>query len=202
MVMPVLPYQVEGGAAKAVYVINPAVPVVSPGQDPTEPYLVTISLEHELVHEGYLFEIEHSASVLNSGNLDIRFVPPGAGGLDLHAAFTVQAGGQCNIYLYESPTISVGTALPNINLNRKSALTLGWSFTHTPTVTSLVGATILINGRLLAGGTTPRTRIGGAVRQAEFIFDRTKDYLLRITNTSGSTVAVAAVMEVYERLVD
>lgn len=182
--------QVLGGAAQPIYIMGPGID--------DEGILINIAWEHHLVHEGKMFQIEHSASVTNGNNLDIRLFPGIAAATALHVNFSVNTGGQVTIYLYESPTQSAGTALTEVNMNRKSARTLSWSFTHTPTV-GAVGSTPLINGRLLPGGATQQTRVGGTARPGtEFELHPAKEYLLRITNTSGSTIVINPVFEVYE----
>lgn len=188
--MTTFPVQVMGGPAQPVYIMGPGID--------EEGILIGIEWEHHLVHEAKLFNAEHSASVGNNNNLDVRIFPGIAGATELHTAIQINAGGQCTVYLYESPSQSGGTPLVEVNLNRKSTRTLSWSFTHTPTVTN-VGTTPLVNGRILPGGTSPTTRVGGGIRPAtEWILHNTKEYLLRITNTSGGTIAINPVFEVYE----
>ena len=184
------PIQVAGGPAQPIYIMGP-------GIDEEKGILINIAWEHYLVHEGKMFTTGYSASVNNSANMDIR-IAPGAASAELHCAISVVAGGQVTVYLYEAPTISVGTALTLVNLNRVSSRTMSWLFYHTPTV-GAVGSNILINGRILPGGVTPQTRIGGGIRPGtEWEFDPTKEYLLRITNTSGATTVINPTFEFYE----
>lgn len=85
-------------------------------------------------------------------------------------------------------------------MKRSSANTPYSTVTHTPTVTA-TGSVTLVNGRILPGGTSPQTRVGGGIRQGvEWILAPNTKYLLRVTNGSGSTVAVNVGLEWYEEV--
>jgi len=73
---------------------------------------------------------------------------------------------------------------------------------HTPTVTA-TGTVTLVNGRILPGGNSPTTRVGGGIRSgAERILKPSTKYLMRVNNSSGSTIAVNVVLEWYEEDVE
>lgn len=165
------------------------------GYDDTVGALITIDTVHHEVHEGEMFTVEHSASVTNTNSLDILFT---IGNKTAHTGISVSAGGQITGYLYEAPTASGGTALTIYNMNRTSSNVSEAIATHTPTV-SATGSVALINGRVLPGGATNQTRVGGSARTgAEWILKSNTKYLLRITNTSGGTIVINPVIEFYE----
>lgn len=157
--------------------------------------LIMIDTVHHEVHEGEMFSCEHSASVLNSASLDFHFK---TGTKHSHTAPVINAGGSIQIYLYEAPTLNTnGTSIPVRNMKRSSSNVAGATAFHTPSVGG-VGSTALINGRLLPGGTSPTTRIGGSARNTEWILKPSTSYLLRCTNVSGGTIVINPVIEFYE----
>lgn len=156
-----------------------------------------IDTVHHEVHEGEMFHASYTnGSVANGASMDLLLA---LGAKECHTVFEVFAGGQVSVYLYENPTTTAaGTAVPMYNMKRSSANEPTAAVTHTPTVTA-TGSTALVNGRILPGGTSPQTRVGGGIRQGvEWILAPTATYLLRITNGSGSTIAVNAGLEWYE----
>ena len=99
---------------------------------------------------------------------------------------------------YEAPTVAAGTAVTIYNMKRNSANVPLSTLKHTPTVTD-VGAVALINGRILPGGNSPTTRVGGGIRSgAEWILAPNTQYLMRVVNTSGAAIAANVVLEWYE----
>ena len=155
-----------------------------------------IDVAHHETHEGEMFHAEYTnASVSDAASVDVLLRTSTK---DSHTVFDVYAGGQTKIYLYEAPTVTaVGTAVPAYNMNRSASLTSTVAISHTPTIT--VSTTILVNGRVLPGGTSQQTRVGGGVRQGtEWILKPNTNYLIRATNTSGGSVPINVVIEWYE----
>lgn len=157
--------------------------------------LSTIDVVHHEIHEGEYFFTEYSASVNNAASLQIRILT-GANGL--HFESDIGVSGQSQLYFYEAPTISDGTVLTVYNRKRTDTThTTPFQAWHTPTVGG-VGTTPLIPGRLIPGGTNPGTRIGGTSGQRkEWILKPNTEYLVRITNTSGSAIIISATVEGY-----
>lgn len=181
----------DGGAYEAQVV------TLAPFDETTGAALVIDTVHHE-VHEGEMYHASHTnGSVANGANLDVLLVTGAT--VETHASWEVFAGGQVRIYLYEAPTTSAnGTALTIYNMKRDSLNTPEALFYHTPTV-SATGSVALVNGRILPGGTSPTTRVGGGIRSgAEWILAPGTKYLLRVTNTSGGTIAVNVGLEWYE----
>lgn len=157
--------------------------------------LAAIDVVHHEIHEGEYFFTEYSASVNNAASLQIRILT-GADGL--HFDSDIGVGGQCQLYLYEAATISLGTPLVIYNRKRNDVThTAPFQAWHTPTV-GATGTTALIPGRLVPGGSSNQTRIGGfGGQRKEWILLPNTEYLLRITNTSGAAVVISATVEGY-----
>lgn len=167
--------------------------------DSTTGATITMDVVHHEVHEGEMFHVSHTVtSAANGANVDVQLT---TGAKEAHTAWEVFAGGQVTVYLYEAPTTSGGTALTPYNMKRASTETPTAAVVHTPTVTS-VGSVALVNGRVLPGGTSSQTRVGGGIRSgAEWILKPSTKYLMRINNSSGSTIAVNVALEWYEETV-
>lgn len=171
---------------------------LAPSDETTGAALV-ITTEHHEVHEGEMFHAGHTAaSVANGGNLTLLLR---TGAKECHTVFEVFAGGQVTVSLYEGSEIlegDEGTALVAYNMKRSSANTPTAEVYHTPTVNDL-GEVALVNARILPGGNSPQTRVGGGIRQGiEWVLAPSTDYVLRAVNSSGSAVAVNLALEWYE----
>lgn len=165
--------------------------------DETTGAVLMIDTPHHEVHEGEMYHASHTvASLANGNNLDLLFR---VGAKEAHTVFEIFAGGQVTVSLFEAPTTSAnGTALTAYNMKRNSANVALSAVSHTPTVTA-TGSVALVNGRILPGGTSPTTRVGGGIRQGiEWIFAPNTAYLLRINNSSGGAIACNAGLEWYE----
>jgi len=164
--------------------------------DPDTSSLVMMEWEHHQVHEGQMFHAEHSfGTVANNNNADMRLL---TGAKEAHVVFFIGHGGQCLFYLYETPNQSGGTAVPVVNMNRNSAHVAGVTVFHGPAVVG-VGSTPLVNGRLLSGGTSPNSRVGGGIRTGtEYEFKPATEYLMRVNNNSGAGIGISIGAEFYE----
>ena len=181
--------QFDGGAYEALTVS------LAPFDATTGAALIMDTVHHE-VHEGEMFHAAYTnSSVANGANLDLQLT---TGAKEAHTTWEVFAGGQVTVSLYEAPTTSGGTAVTAYNLKRSSTNTPTGAVAHTPTVTA-TGTVTLVNGRILPGGNSPQTRVGGGIRSgAEWILKPATKYLMRVNNSSGSTIAVNCVLEWYE----
>lgn len=167
--------------------------------DHTTGALIVMESVHHEVHEGEMFHASYTASSLaNGNNLDMLLV---VGASEVHATWEVFAGGQVTVTLYEAPTIQAagdGTAVTAYNMKRASTNAPTATVFHTPTVTA-TGTTTLVNGRILPGGTSPTTRVGGGIRSgAEWILKPSTKYLMRANNSSGGAIAINVALEWYE----
>lgn len=169
---------------------------LAPFDDQTGGAIVMDVVHHE-VHEGEMRHGGYTVTSLGNGaNLELLL---DVGAVDAHSTWEVFAGGQVVVSLWESPTVgSLGTALPVWNMNRTVTTTAASALYHTPSVTA-TGTITLVNARILPGGTSPTTRVGGGIRSgAEWILAPETAYLMRVTNTSGGSIAVNVVTEWYE----
>lgn len=166
--------------------------------DETTGAALVISTEHHEVHEGEMWHAERTvASVADGATTDLLVR---VGGLyEAHTVFEVLASGQVTVSLYESPTVgSEGVEMDVYNMRRTVTETAHSHVFHTPTITS-TGSVALVNGRLLPGGTSPTTRVGGGIRQGvEWILAPGTYYLLRVRNNSGAAATINTIMEWYE----
>lgn len=94
-------------------------------------------------------------------------------------------------YLYENATVSGGTSLTPVNVNRTSTNTSNSAVLLNPTVSS---TGTLLGQYLLVGGTKKKAT-GGDISSAAFVLKPLTTYLLRMTNVSGS--AQAAQIDVF-----
>lgn len=192
------PVRITDSEIIPVYLTNPdsSTPTTPLITDDITGALATIDVVHHEVHEGEMFHAEHSASVGNGNNLDVLLATGAAN--EAHLSAAVAAGGQSLVYLYEAPNASGGTPLTVYNMHR-SDTTHSSPFTaaHTPVVVG-VGTVPLINGRLIAGGTSVPSRVGGETRaNTEWILKPNTAYLLRVTNNSGASIVIHITAEAY-----
>jgi len=158
------------------------------------PYWIDVA--HYEIHYGGMFHAEHSvASVANNGTVNLLFR---TGDTPDHTIFEVSVGGQSTVEMWEAPTVAVtGTLVPSWNMNRVITRTANTLLYHTPTISATSEITLV--NRIIPGGNTAQTRVGGqSSKGVEWVFAANTDYLLRITNTSGGAVPVSTVFEWYE----
>lgn len=159
---------------------------------------VVMDVVHHEVHEGEMWHGERTATdVANGAAVDLLLHVGGA--YEAHTVFEVLASGQVTVSLWESPTVGAnGTQMVAYNMRRSITETSHSQIYHTPTI-SATGSVALVDGRLLPGGTSPQTRVGGGIRQGiEWILAPGQFYLLRVRNSSGSAVTINTVVEWYE----
>jgi hypothetical protein len=155
-----------------------------------------IDVVHHEVHEGEMFTTEYTRTgVADTGT--VQYVMT-TGAKQPHLAFTVNAGGACQVWMYEGSTATGGTALPIYNNNRLSSRTPVSSWVHSPSA-GTVGTVALVSGRFIPGGASVQTRIGGAVRSnVEWMLRTSTKYTINVVNVSGGAVTVTSVFEWYE----
>ena len=139
---------------------------------------------------GYTYPF--SAGLANNANFDIAI----AFGAGIEPKLSVEGlcVGNALGYMYEGATVTGGTALTSINLNRPSTNTSNSAALLNPTVSStgtLLGTYILIGG-------SKKKATGGDVLSASLILKPLTTYLLRMTNVSGSAQAAQIDVTWYE----
>jgi hypothetical protein len=153
---------------------------------------------HAKVHSGLAYSVSHSfTSVADTTSVDV-LITVGSNKY-LHSGITITATGTSSVSLYSGATVSAnGTALTAYNLNRASANTTDASWYYTPTVTG-TGTALAIT--LIPGGEKNQA-VGGSAgalsRGAEWILNKSTNYLIRVTNNSGSSATINVGVMYYE----
>jgi hypothetical protein len=94
-------------------------------------------------------------------------------------------------FLYESATLSGGTAATAVKLNRNSTIASQSAITIGPTVSN-VGTLVL--EQILIGGTGKKAG-GGEVGSSNLILKPLTSYLIRLTNVNGTAHAAELIVE-------
>lgn len=161
--------------------------------------LPIIDVNHLRLHEGrayYVYHTHKDASRLAVGssiNIAIAF-PEGYG---VHAVFDYQCGGEAEMYIYESPTTSGGTAMSIHRRNRSLMTTSSGAAVLNPTV-SAVGTEFYSELITSAQGLLNQRGAGGKGYSFEFVFKPLTTYLFRLTNVNGSSQMAELRIEWYE----
>jgi hypothetical protein len=167
--------------------------------------LIHISHQHSKVHQGDYYNCSHYYSaVADNGTAELLIKL--SANYENHAVIQIGTGGDGRLDLYENPTLSDnGTSINVINHNRSKALaspTRASSSTafHTPTHNSPQAyGTPLIPGFVLPGGT--KDKGGGAIAEAsgeQWVWAASNDYLVKVTNQSGSAQDISIDVAFYE----
>lgn len=155
---------------------------------------VVTNLSHMHVHEGRMYEISYKtpdgSTLADNDNLDVLFRPNTSCS---HFAIGPIAANPIEILFYENVIISnVGTSLSVVGLNRQRSLPPASVGYISPTV-STVGD--LLGTYLQVWGLSPLT---AAFAEVPWLLRKNTDYLIRITNRSGSAQDVGIVIQWYE----
>jgi hypothetical protein len=163
--------------------------------DPTLSALVTIDGVHRQVHLGNFFVVSrYFAAIAAAGTADLRVLVGAAKAL--HVTISVAAGANANVDVYEGTTYTAaGAAVTIYDRNRTTANASTATAFHTPTV--LVLGTNLFDG-FCPGGSKQSAM--GSVRSngQEWIFKKSTDYLIRVTNVSAGNADYSIEVEWYE----
>lgn len=156
--------------------------------------LQVIDYEHARVHSGKAFLVNGKHSINNAATDYYLLKVPAASYPHLRQVKITGTGGPMDIYLFESPTTSAdGTGMTEINYNRNSA--------NAPTMTVFADPTVSADGTeleyLLVTGTKHDTGLSEG-EQIEFVLKPSTNYLVKVTNNSGSTVSYALKLFWYE----
>jgi hypothetical protein len=161
--------------------------------------LVSIDTVHRMVHLGRTFQSSYKspegADIADNGALTILIQ---TGVSEVHLAWHPASGGDAEIELYEGAAFSdAGVLLPRINMKRRANAYIPKTLTSVaPTITSL-GARLM--NELLPGGTGPAQSGGGLGRPGtEWQLLDDTNYVLRLTNRSGSAQPASFIVQWYE----
>lgn len=158
--------------------------------------LVGIDVNHQRLHEGraYIaYYVQNSGTLLANG-ASIDFVFAAGPGVTPHMTLGAFCGGDSELFLYEAPTTTGGDAFTPVNRNRTSANTSNVAMVTNPTVNT-VGTELL--KEFMPGGTKKRAS-GGGGNSLEYYLAPLTNYLVRLTNLSGSGQIAEIILEWYE----
>jgi hypothetical protein len=156
--------------------------------------LVVIPTVHHEIHEGEMFEASYkspdASPIADNASIVMHFL---TGAKENHFTFTIAAGGDCEVLLYEAPTlVANGPRLDVHNLHRDSeevSVTSVWQGS------TFTGGVLLPNF-LLPGGTGPSQSAGGSTRQdVERILIPNTIYMLVGMNRAGSAQPMSIVAQ-------
>ena len=156
-----------------------------------------VEIEHFRVHEGQMYEASYTASSLADEATQYIWLRTGAN--MVHFAFAVAGGGQIDVSMWETPTVTGGTVITLVNMKRDSPMAATMVISHSPSV-SAQGSAIFEN-ILIPGGAGPQAsaRVGGSARNAaEWLFDVFTSYLVGVKNESGGAISVTWQTNFYE----
>jgi hypothetical protein len=157
---------------------------------------------HRVGHDGFLYHASGKVTGMVDTNVDdFLIVTPASPEVNFSSVGLKVGEGDVDIQVYEDTTVSAaGSALTELNTNRNSSNTPGTVLTFGPTVTG-VGTLIhtdWIPPTATGIGATPggASTIGG--KGEEWILKPSSNYMIRITNNSGATIAYQWEMAWYE----
>ena len=163
-------------------------------------HLIVMGEIHARIHEGKLFSLSHiQNNVANNAYIDVLIKTHAS--KYMHVRFESGAGGDATFTVHENPTVSNnGTLKSPLNRNRNSDITNFATFYTTPTVSAL--GTELVN-ELQPGGSGGFLFFGGGSGSSsrgfeEWILKPNEDYLVRLTNISGSLAPLGLGFTFYE----
>lgn len=163
--------------------------------DYSEPFPM-VEVNHYRLHEGRAFiayYLQNGVSPLADG-ASINVAIAANTGYTPHITIGAFCGGDSSLFVYESATASGGTAFTPVQRNRTSTTTSNVAMTINPTVTAT--GTELYR-EFLPGGTKKKAG-GNGGESLEFVFKPLTNYLVRLTNISGSAQVAEITLEWYE----
>jgi hypothetical protein len=158
-----------------------------------------IDVNHLRLHEGRAYYAYHThkdtgrLAVGSSINIALAFPT----GVEAHALVDYQCGGETEVYIYESPTTSGGTAMTLHRRNRAINTTSQGVAVLNPTVSAL-GTEFYSELITSAEGSGHRSGGGGRGNSLEFILKPLTTYLFRLTNVNGSSQMAELRIDWYE----
>lgn len=157
---------------------------------------VTVDMLHHQIHLGHLYEASAlDTNVADAGTFEV-LVQTGLASPHLRGQFA--AAGSARIQIYEGSAFSdAGTPVAAVNRNRNSANTAEATVTHTPTISD--DGDLLLDDLLPGGLGVLGRSIGSSLSTfEEFVLKPSENYLLRLTNISGTASPVSISLAFYE----
>lgn len=148
---------------------------------------------HYANHLGKTFHADHKFTTVASGSsVEMLVRVPSTHDMHLGVMRTTVGAGDVDVYLFEGPTVtSPGTAVNTVCTNREVAAASEVDIYHTPTTTA--DGTEIHHQWIHNTGTgtgLSDNGVGDSAAGEEWVLAPNTDYLLRITNNSGSTISI------------
>jgi len=160
--------------------------------------VITVDVNHQRNHDGrafYAYKLApDSAPLAALASIDIVLASPS--GVFPHMTIDALCLGDAELYIYEGPTTTGGTAFTPINRNRNYAISnpSQVAMVINPTVTS-VGTEL--DAQIIPGGAGKKSG-GGTASSLEYVLKPLTNYLFRLTNVNGTAHAAYLTLEWYE----
>lgn len=160
--------------------------------------VITVDVNHQRNHDGRAFFAyklaPDSAPLAALASIDIVMASPS--GVYPHLTVDGLCLGDAELYIYEGPTTTGGTAFTPINRNRNYAVSnpSQVAMVINPTVNS-VGTEI--DAQIIPGGAGKKSG-GGTAASLEYVLKPLTNYLFRLTNVNGVAHAAYLTLEWYE----
>ena len=160
--------------------------------------VITVDVNHQRNHDGrafYAYKLApDSAPLASLASIDIVLASPS--GVFPHMTIDALCLGDAELYIYEGPTTTGGTAFTPINRNRNYAISnpSQVAMVINPTVTS-VGTEL--DAQIIPGGAGKKSG-GGTAASLEYVLKPLTNYLFRLTNVNGTAHAAYLTLEWYE----
>lgn len=151
--------------------------------------LTTITYAHHEVHEGSNFIVSDTQNV-NATTMKWQVTTPDSE-VEPHMVLDVECTGEMYMIVTEGSDRDDGTALAEINRNRRSSKTADVIVTRTPVNGSTDGATTIRTIRSGATGVGSKTVSAGGLRgMNEFLLKRNTKYVVSITTYADVYVSI------------
>jgi len=159
-----------------------------------------IQEEHRMIHDGFMFHLSGKVTGMVDTNVDDYLIIVGDEEAHLDDIVIGAGRGDIDILMYEGTTVSAnGSALTPFNQNRESANTPNSAVYTGPTVTGV--GTLIHTAWLPPTGTgtgLSANGVAGPSNGEEWMLAPNTNYLIRITNNSGATIAYRYEFRWYE----
>ena len=158
--------------------------------------LINVEVNHQRLHEGrafFAYYVQNSGVPLANGD-SINIVLAAGPGVTPHMTVGSFCGGDSEFFLYEGATSTGGTSFTPVRRNRTIATPSDVAMVINPTITST--GTELFE-EFLPGGTKKKAG-GGGGDSLEYVLAPLTNYLIRLTNVSGSAQIAELMLEWYE----
>jgi hypothetical protein len=144
----------------------------------------TINFEHQMVHIGRSFSLDHTYTLNTNATHDHILVSPDTT-RNAHLIVIIMSKGDCSYELYEDPTCTYNTEVVTINRNRNSANVNTTKVYNLITLTNQ--GTLVAFQRIGLGG--PQSQ-GGLQESTEVVLKRNTNYLIRVkSNENGNIIS-------------